>query len=127
MRVSMKIVSARALIGYFRSQDVYEILLDVQLTEEEKYLIKKLGTKKDIIFTISHLAADKQSQQFAASRGEDGKEFYIYYFVEGKWPRLVFDRLAEAQQAIPKIEEQFRILKEILNNVNPQASRSFEL
>ena len=124
----MKIVPSTGYIGWFGSRPVHQIILDVQLTEEDKWLIHNLGLNDKVLFTIPFLDGQIAEMNLATQDGYSGNAFLVDYFFKGQNHKaLQFDHLVDAKAAIPMIEESFRALKQILDSADIPEHRTFEL
>lgn len=123
MRVNMDVVQRRAKIGMFKSQDVAEVILNAEFTEEEKHKIKKLGIGDYTFFKRPCLQRDTQGQKIL---GPEGYTIKVKNPVKGEWAPLHYENLLEANQAINELEQQVRNLKNHLEGAEPER-RSFEL
>ncbi len=119
MKVNMNIVQEKRSVGIFRKIDVYEIIMEVQFTEEEKYNIKKLGLGEYHFFLIPYLSTDKDM-------GGGGYEIRVKDLVKGKWFTPRYDTLLEANNAVQALEQKFRELKSHLTDAKPE-TRSLDL
>jgi hypothetical protein len=128
MRVDMKIEPSTGYIGWFGSRPVHQIVLDVQLTEEEKWLVNALCLQNQVLFTIPFLEGQVAEMNLAAQDGYSGNAFLVEYFYKSQRHKaLQFDRLIDAKNAIPMIEDSFRALKQLLDSADIPDHRAFEL
>ncbi len=126
MKVNMNVVQNRVKVGILKSQDVAEIKLEVQFTEEEKYKIKKLGIQDYKFFNFPVLSGDKLGQRMQRDGAIDGNEIYIRNLIKGQWQPIRYENLHQANQAMNELEQQFRNLKNHLVDAEPE-SRSLDL
>jgi hypothetical protein len=107
-------------------KDAYKIILDVRYTEEEKYLIEKLGIQDHILFTAERLPSDEPREPI---------EYKVGYFckprVQNRHPLLddnpKYALLIDAKNALPIIEQSFETLKQLLHSADIPEHRTFEL
>jgi hypothetical protein len=132
VRVSIKIEPTRVYIGWIgllKGRPAYKLLLDVQLTEEEKYLVKTLGIENQILFTVPYLMGNEKQEILDAQSGFSYNTYLVKYFLQYNkfWREPAFDTLFDAKNAIPMIEDSFRALKQMLDSADVPEHRTFEL
>jgi hypothetical protein len=113
MRVSIKIetITKKRLFG--TTDDNY-VKFSVDFTEEERFLIKKLGLTDQILFTLEV--------------GDLPVDYPLNHLLKGKEYRLLCQNLLDAKETVQAVEEKFRLLKDIINSgATAPDSRTFEL
>jgi hypothetical protein len=112
----------------FKSIPMHEIVLDVQLSEEEKAIIQQHGLGDKTLFTWPVDPSDTFNMrvmpngQFAMGV----KELLKMPLVNDQIPR--YSNLADAQAGMAHLEGQLRVLKEMMGDVAAAPkSKSFEL
>ncbi len=113
MRVSINIetVTRRRLFG---TTDDYFVKFSANFTEEERFLIKKLGLTDQILFTL----------------GTDDKpiHYFLSHLLKGKEYKLLCANLLDSKETVQAVEEKFHILKDMLTaGATAPDSRTFEL
>jgi hypothetical protein len=127
MHVNMKIETARVPTRFLiTNQDAYKIILDLQYTEEEKYLIENLGIQNHIVFTTERLQSDELGSHIEYKVGD-----FCKTRLQNRHPLFddnpTYALLIDAKAAIPVIEESFRALKQMLDTADIPKHRTFEL
>jgi hypothetical protein len=113
MRVTINIETITRR-GIFRDTDNNYVKFSADFTEEERFLIKKLGLTDQILFTLGT---------------EDMPiHYFLSHLLKGKEYKLLCTNLLDAKETVPAVEEKFHILKDMLTaGATAPDSRTFEL
>ncbi|MDQ6703979.1 MAG: hypothetical protein M3Z96_13305 [Pseudomonadota bacterium] len=110
-----------------RARDRYQIIIETQFTEEEKFLVKQLGIENHVVFFVPYLDDDNFGRYAAPDDGKSGYGYPVYQFIKWQTNNFTYEHLLDAKAALPIIEQQFLALKETLNSADIPEHRTFEL
>jgi hypothetical protein len=127
MHVDIEIIEGFYNSGFLfrRPKMRHCVVIHSELTEEEKYLILKLGLKNHVMFSIPYL--DDEPYIKDAELRAKGTSYTVHHFLNFTTVSCWFERVLDAQDIIPKIEESFQHLKSALTRADIPPRRILRL